>query len=65
MPYIKELWEISKGKTVEIDEDEIRALEERNKSFYNAANDKTVYGYNTGLGPLANIRLSERDLREF
>ena len=65
MGILREFWEVSFGKKVEIKEEDLENLENRNKEFYELAKEKVIYGFNTGLGPMAEIRLSEEDLRDF
>ena len=65
MDGLREFWEVSFGKKVEIKGEDLENLERRNGEFYKLAKDRVVYGFNTGLGPMAEIKLSEEDLRDF
>ncbi len=65
MESLKELWDVSFGKKVKIKNEDMEKSEERNAEFFKIAEDRVVYGFNTGLGPLAEIRLSKEDLRDF
>ncbi len=65
MAHIKDVWEVALGREVSIDEENFLSLERRNEKFKKLSGGKTIYGYNTGLGPLAEVKLSDKDLQEF
>ncbi len=52
------------GEKVELDQDAVKNVE-RNFAFLSTyAENKIIYGINTGLGPMAQYKISEEDQRE-
>lgn len=65
MSHISEIWDVSHGKDITFDDKLFEDLDERNRRFESLAKDLIVYGYNTGLGPLAEKRLPWDSLEDF
>ncbi len=63
---IREVWEISQGKEVVVSEEDLEALRRGREAYLKAVErEGVVYGFNTGLGKLAKVRLLEDKLEAF
>ncbi len=63
---IREVWEVSQGKEVVVSDEELETLRKGRETYLRAVKRKgVVYGFNTGLGKLAKVKLPEEKLEAF
>ncbi len=63
---IREIWEVSQGKEVHVSDEDLTRLSAGREAYLEAVErEGTVYGFNTGLGKLAKVKLSEDSLVDF
>ena len=63
---IREVWEVSQGKEVKVSEGDLETLRRGREAYLKAVErEGVVYGFNTGLGKLATVKLPEEKLDSF
>ncbi len=63
---LKEIWDVGRGKRVVVSEGDLERVRLGREEFLESAERQgVVYGFNTGLGKLADVVLKEEDLLRF